>query len=180
MESDTTTDTTGLSENPPATDFVEDGGPLGTTLAVNEAEEYGEVRVQAGALGYVVSTSDRFDRELEAGERQSLPAAGVLRQQSRSQARYEGRECIGRDSEAARETWVNCYTIADTQLMLRWEYVEAAVRWLLDGDEYDPAEFALVDMGIQGFVLVREAGEPIEPAETDRAMVLLSPSRERR
>lgn len=106
-----------LSEASPIEDTEVSDGPLGVRLNPNETTAYGDVEVKGGALGFVIETSERFNGELEGGERRSLPDADVLLALSRAKARVEGRATIKSQSEEARESWVfqhRGYAVADS------------------------------------------------------------------
>jgi len=154
-------------------------GPWNLSLGVVEFYDLGDAHVTQGALGFVFGEAPELFEDVEQGVELPMPSEEVLIARSRARDRLEGRCVLGPGSEEEEQSMYDGYRDSDTQLALRWENVEGAVRLLLNGEEYDPEDFSLVDLGNQGFVLVRWAG-PTKQADAGASRpgaVLIAPDR---
>lgn len=169
-----------LSEDAPDLKRREnDIGPWGVRVILNESATVREQTVLASSLGLVIGRDEALFDELADADEIEMPEAETLMARTRNRERVSG-VVVTPGSDAAEESMYDPFPSAETRYQLRWENVEAAVRTLLSGAEYDPDEFALYDLGIHGYALVREVGmgEQDGPGSNEDAVVLIAPDRE--
>lgn len=154
-------------------------GPWSLTIRTADYMDLGEAHVNREAIGLVLGEAPELFEDVEDGAEIRMPSEKVLLTRARSRARYEGNGVLEPGSAEAEESMYQCYRDSTAQLTLRWENVEGAVRLLLNGDEYDPEDFSLVDLGHLGFVLVRWSGpgEQADPEASRPAAALIAPDR---